>query len=99
MAQIVYARNALTNLERLYRFLATNNPRAATRAMQATSDRLELLESRPRLGPVDSEQPDLREFSIPFGSAGYLARYRLDGDLIIVLAVRHAREAGYTVDP
>ena len=95
MAQIVYTRNALTNLDRLHRFLATKNPKAATRALHAVVNRLELLASHPRLGQVDPEQPDLRELFIPFGSAGYLARYRLDGELVVVLAVRHAREAGY----
>jgi plasmid stabilization system protein ParE len=98
MAQIVYTRKALSDLDRLHRFLATKNPDAATRTLHAMGARFDLLESHPKLGPVDSEQPDLREIFIPFGSAGYLARYRLDGDLVVVLAVRHASEAGYTID-
>ena len=98
MAQIVYTRNALSNLDRLHRFLATRNPEAATRALQAIITRFDLLETHPKLGTVDPEQPDLREILIPFGSAGYLARYRLDGDFVILLAVRHAREAGCTLD-
>ena len=99
MAQVVYTRNALTNLDRLHRFLADKNPQAATRALQAIVSHLDLLTRHPRLGPVDSEHPDSREIFIPFGAAGYLARYRLDGDDVIVLAVRHAREAGYSGDP
>jgi plasmid stabilization system protein ParE len=99
MAQIIYTRNALDNLDRHHRFLASKNPQAAARALQAISNRLELLESHPKLGPTDPEQPELRQIFIPFGAAGYLARYRLDGDFVIVLAVRHAREAGYAGDP
>lgn len=98
MAQIVYTRNALSNLDRLRQFLATKNPQAATRALHAIMIRFDLLKDHPKLGTVDPEQPDLREIFIPFGSAGYLARYRLDEDLVILLAVRHAREAGYTLD-
>jgi plasmid stabilization system protein ParE len=98
MAQIVYTRNALSNLDCLHRILATKNPEAAARALQAIMIRFDLLETHSKLGTVDPEQPDLREIFIPVGSAGYLARYRLDGEFVIVLAVRHAREAGYTVE-
>jgi hypothetical protein len=30
-----------------------------------------------------------------FGSGGYVALYRFDGEEVIILAVRHGREAGY----
>ncbi len=39
--------------------------------------------------------PDYREWLIPFGQAGYLVLYRLDGDCVVLLAIRHGREAGY----
>jgi plasmid stabilization system protein ParE len=32
---------------------------------------------------------------IEFGDSGYIARYRLDDETIVVLAVRHQREAGF----
>jgi len=49
-------------------------------------------------GPVDPEQPDDRELFIPFGAAGYVARYRTDGRTVVILAVRHVREAGYSIE-
>ncbi len=52
----------------------------------------------PRLGPVDPEQPDYRQLFIPFGASGYVARYRVEGRLVVVLAIRHMREAGYDVE-
>ena len=97
MAQIVYSRNGLANLERLYRFLADKNPDAAIRAVRTIRDKVKVLSRHPRLGRIDSEQPDCRELLIPFGDAGYVARYLLDGKTVIILAVRHAREAGYYV--
>jgi plasmid stabilization system protein ParE len=90
MAQISYSRNAITSLERLHRFLVEKNPDAAAHAINTIVDRLASLEEFPRLGPVDQDRPDLRQLFIPFG-----ARYRISGDTVIVLAIRHMREAGY----
>ena len=98
VAQIVYSRNGLANLERLYRFLAEKNPEAAARAIRTIRDKIKFLARHPRLGRIDSEQPDYRELLIPFGDSGYVARYRLDGKIVIILAVRHAREAGSYVE-
>lgn len=98
VAQIVYSRNGLANLERLYRFLAEKNPDAAARAIRTIRDKIKVLSRHPRLGRIDSEQSDYRELLIPFGDAGYVARYRLDGGTVVILAIRHAREAGYYVE-
>jgi plasmid stabilization system protein ParE len=40
-------------------------------------------------------KPEFREWLIDFGSSGYIALYRLEGDTAVVLAVRHQKEAGY----
>jgi hypothetical protein len=32
---------------------------------------------------------------IPFGNGAYVALYRYDGETVAILAIRHAREAGY----
>lgn len=98
MAKIVYSPNAVSNLERLYRFLADKNPDAALRAIRTVRDRLKMPSRFPKLGPVDPEQPDERELFIPFGAAGYVARYRSDGRIVVILAIRHVREAGYLME-
>ena len=36
-----------------------------------------------------------RELVIPFGDGGYLARYELVGEAVVIVAVRHQNEAGY----
>ena len=36
-----------------------------------------------------------RELVIPFGDGGYLARYELVGEAVVIVAVRHQSEAGY----
>lgn len=51
----------------------------------------------PQMGrPIDA-QPEIRELLIPFGDSGYVALYRYEEgeDLLLVLAFRHMREAGY----
>ena len=98
MAQVVYSPNAIANLERLHRFLAERNPDAAARAIRVVRDRLRTLSRFPRLGPVDPEQPDDRELFIRFGAAGYVARYRVEGRIVVILAIRHMREAGYAME-
>jgi plasmid stabilization system protein ParE len=99
MAQVVYSPNAVSNLARLHQFLDEKNPEAAQRALRTIRDRLTMLSRFPRLGSVDPEQPDVRELFIPFGAAGYVARYGVAGETVIILAVRHTREAGYLEPP
>jgi plasmid stabilization system protein ParE len=99
MAQVSYSRNAISNLDRLHRFLAEKNPDAAARAINTIVDRLASLEDFPRLGPIDQDRPDFRQLFIPLGAAGHVARYRILRDTVIVLAIRHMREAGYTGAP
>lgn len=98
MAQVVYSRRARASLERLHDFLAEKNPDAARRAIAAILEKLRALEQFPRLGPADPDRPDVRQLFMPFGAAGYVARYRLDDDIVVVLAIRHSREAGYADD-
>jgi plasmid stabilization system protein ParE len=95
MAQVVYSRNATSNIERLHRFLAEKNPDAAARAVNAIFDQLDTLARFPRLGPVDPDRPNTRQLFIRFGAAGYVARYSVLGETVTVLAIRHMREAGY----
>ena len=40
-------------------------------------------------------EPEFREWIVPFGDSGYVALYRYDGKDVVLLAIRHAREAGY----
>lgn len=40
-------------------------------------------------------EPEFREWIVPFGSGAYLTLYRHERRKVVILAVRHAREAGY----
>ncbi|MGV7963770.1 type II toxin-antitoxin system RelE/ParE family toxin [Photorhabdus tasmaniensis] len=51
---------------------------------------------QPEVGrPAKDMDPVFREWLIDFGSSGYIALYRFDGEATMILAVRHQKEAGY----
>jgi plasmid stabilization system protein ParE len=42
---------------------------------------------------MEEMPPEFREWPIEFGAAGYVAFYRFDGNDVIILSVRHGKEA------
>ena len=54
------------------------------------------LASHPEIGRhVPELPPAFREWIIEFGQSAYLVLYHLDGKEIVIVSVRHGREAGY----
>lgn len=100
MARPIWTPEALTDVQRLYRFLARKNPQAAVRAARAIRGGVRILEDHPAGGHLAPDMdPAFRDWVIPFGSFGYVARYRLEGQTAVILAVRHQREAGFDGPP
>ena len=96
MASVSYAPRALADLERVGDFLAETDLRAAAHTVDLIADAVTVLEEHPLIGR--RAEADLRELVISRGKSGYIALYRYDGDRdrVLVLAVRHQREAGYS---
>lgn len=95
MPRVIFAPAAIRDLQRLREFLREKNPDAARRAAEAIRRAIAQLSDQPRIGrPVQDLSPDFRDLMINFGQSGYVARYTFAGDSIIVLALRHQREAG-----
>ena len=95
MAQVVYTRNALANLERAFAFLAEHDPGAAADAAAAIRDAVEMLSHHPLIGRrVETE---IRELVISYGKTGYIALYRFvpEQNRIRILAIRHQRELDF----
>ncbi|HEX4583077.1 MAG TPA: type II toxin-antitoxin system RelE/ParE family toxin [Acidobacteriaceae bacterium] len=87
---------ALRDVVRLHRFLTGKSPAAAKRAIGTIRAGVKLLAVHPEIGkPVEEMTPDFREWVIEFGQGAYVALYRYDGREVVILAVRHGREAGY----
>ena len=96
MSRLIWTPTALADVQRLFRFLSDNNPDAARRAVKAIRTSVKTLEGQPHAGrPVQDMDPEFREWLIPFGASGYVVLYRFEDPLVVILAVRHQREAGY----
>nr|WP_087002096.1 type II toxin-antitoxin system RelE/ParE family toxin [Rhizobium sullae] len=96
MPQIIFSRAAIRDLERLREFLRSKNPSAARRAGETILKIVQALGAHPYAGRLVEDLPDqYREWLIDFGDSGYIARYRIDDDILTVLAVRHQKEAGF----
>lgn len=96
MPRLIWTPAALRDIARLRAFLAPKNPEAAQRAVAAIRQGVKLLRDHPEVGrPVEAMAPEFREWPIGFGSGGYVALYHFDGTEVVILAVRHGREAGF----
>jgi plasmid stabilization system protein ParE len=99
VAQVVYSRHAFADLERLADFLVKDAPKAAVAAVAAIDvirDGIEILGRHPLIGRQCEVR--LRELLISYGNSGYVALYSHEQrqDVVLVLAIRHQREAGYS---
>ena len=95
MAAVSYSPRASSDLIRLIDFLAESDPAAAAETADLITSAVDALERHPLIGrPVESGYSEL---VISRGSSGYSALYRYDEprDGVLVLAIRHQREAGY----
>ncbi|MDX1374031.1 MAG: type II toxin-antitoxin system RelE/ParE family toxin [Burkholderiales bacterium] len=95
MARVALSEGARADLDRLFEFLAADDLRAAAEALDIIVDALEILRRHPLVGRPCEE--GLRELVISRGRTGYVALYEFfeAEDVVLVLALRHQREAGF----
>jgi plasmid stabilization system protein ParE len=91
---ILFAPDAVSDIERVRHFLGTRNPGAAQRALHTIWSALERIQDIPELGRP-TEEHDIRQIVVRFGTAGYIVRYTTLPATrdILVLRVWHGREA------
>lgn len=94
MARISYASRALSDLERISDFLAQDGMDAQLATLDLIDEAVTVLARHPLIGRL--AEPDLRELVISQGKTGYIALYSYEAeqDAVLVLAIRHQREAG-----
>jgi len=95
VAQVIYAAEALADLERLAEFLPEQAPESAPAVLARVTDAIAILADHPLIGRrVEGE---LRELVILRAASGYLALYRFDPvrDIVRLLRIRHQRDVGY----
>lgn len=95
MATVEITQRALADLERLFDFIAAENPKKAHEQVLSVRKAFELLADHPLLGR--SVEEGRRELILSRGRYGYIAKYRWlpAEDVVLILAVRHQHEAGY----
>ncbi len=96
MPRVIWSPAALLDVQRLYRFLAPQNIDAAKQAVKALRKGVKVLQLQSGIGrPIDDMPEEFREWIIDFGDSGYVARYRIDSEVVMILAVRYQKEVGY----
>jgi plasmid stabilization system protein ParE len=95
MATVEVTRRALADLERLFDFIAAENPQKAVEQIRSVRKAFELLAEHPLLGRAAEE--GRRELVLSCGRYGHIAKDRWlpAEDIVVILAVRHQLEAGY----
>ena len=95
MTRWLISADAAQDLEELVDFFRTHQADYAVETIDLILNALNILEQHPHMGrPVQNQ---LRELIISRGKTGYVALYEYDeaADVVLVLAIRHQREAGY----
>lgn len=92
--RVRFTLEAKSDIERLYAFLVQRDLEVAERALGVIDRAWSFLEEFPfSCRKAEESNPFLREFVIPFGSAGYVALFEVEDDqTVTVLAIRHQRE-------
>lgn len=92
---MIYTRAALADLERLTDFLAEFDV-ASAETIGLIEEVVTILKRHPLVGHPAEE--GLRELVISRGATGYVALYSFEEtqNTVLILAVRHQREAGFS---
>ncbi|MBA0206061.1 type II toxin-antitoxin system RelE/ParE family toxin [Pectobacterium aroidearum] len=98
MPQMIVSESARRGLQRLQDFLKNKNALAAKKAAEVLIRGIRQLAALPNIGrPVEHLPLEYQELVIEFGSSGYVMLYRHDEltDRVVILTVKHQKEAGY----
>jgi len=95
LVKIVYTQNAVNDLVRLTDFLIEIDIKAASETINLIEDAISILDRHPLIGRAVDEE--IRELVISRGATGYVALYSVEEhkNAILILAIRHQREAGF----
>lgn len=89
--KLVYSQRADADLARLELFIATQSKREAARAIARILRGLQNLQRFPELGTDIGES--FRQLVLRYGRNGYVIRYRVLNDSILITRIWHSKEA------
>ncbi|MCK5355495.1 MAG: type II toxin-antitoxin system RelE/ParE family toxin [Methyloprofundus sp.] len=90
--QLEWVKEAISDLEECRNFLKSKNPKAAKNAVKRIIEVTKLLVEQPYLGNPIDDMPEFQKINIPFGKYGYVLKYRLDGQKIVILRIWAGRQ-------
>lgn len=92
MSKVVWLPEALEDMGRLRLFLEDKSPSASARMAKTVLDGVALLRDFSERGKPLNDGTHRRELYLPFGSGAYVLRYRIDGEIVVIIRVWHSRE-------
>ncbi len=92
MTILRWSKDALEDMERLYDFTAAHSADAAEKAIAAILSAAITLRNFPQAGRCRPSNRHFRELPVRFGAKGYVVRYRIFEDEVIIIRVWHALE-------
>lgn len=92
MLSLRFLSAAEADIHRVHSFLAEIDPIAATKAIDAILDNVDLLRTHPGMGRRFESHPLLRHWTVQFGSAGYVIQYGVSDETLFVTRIWHSRE-------
>ncbi len=90
--QLIWVKEAISDLNECKEFLKSKNPKAAKNAVKRIIEVTKLLLEQPYLGNPIEDMPEFQKINIPFGKYGYVLKYRIDGQKIVILRVWAGRQ-------
>lgn len=93
--RIEWLPGAILDLQRLRELCIPSISRPPIKAVTAIKAAVNLLTPHHYGKPVD-DLPDFYDVIIPFGSAGYILRYRIETDIIFIVALKHKKEVDFS---
>lgn len=88
--RIAVSKRARADLVRLRKFIAAESERSAAFAIDRLLKGVRLLRDMPELGV--QVRPPFRHLILPHGKSGYVVRYRVTAEEIVITRIWHGRE-------
>jgi plasmid stabilization system protein ParE len=90
MKSLAFDERAKRDLIKLRRWLVNRAPLAADRAVDVIMRNAGSLAEHPDRGRRKSHA--MRELYVPFGAHAYVLQYRVQGDAVLIVRIRHSLE-------
>jgi plasmid stabilization system protein ParE len=94
--RIEWLPGAISDLQRLREFIVPHNREAANRVVTVIKKSIKILSRYEYVGKPAEGMPGYYDMVIPFGISGYVLRYRVEGNTVFIIAVKHGKEAGFS---